>query len=174
MAAIVDYGEPFVKAIYKLEGDRPLAFKCYETVEYVSRSVELAYTPNVETVANKLSKGSYTSKQRFLNHAKTCVDPVHSYYKRQLLSSMKAPLVAFKAARLFSPSKIQILKPTTEMIDTLSAFPFLKMKFLILSLSCLFTFHNVVMFQNLQIVWSGGKSMQLNYLHGRLLLSRHY
>ena len=88
---------------------------------------------------------------------------------------MKAPLVAFKAARLvfeslFSPSKIQILKPTAEMIDTLSA----KIKYLILSLSCLFTFHNVVMFQNLQIVWSGGKSMQLNYLYGRLLLSRHY
>ena len=78
LAAIVDYGEPFVKATYKLEGDGPLAFKCYETVECVSRSIELAYTPNVEAVANKF-----------------------------VSSSMKAPLVAFKAARLFSPSKVQ-------------------------------------------------------------------
>jgi len=41
---------------------------------------------------------------------------------------MKAPLVAFKAARLFSPRKAQILKLTMEMIDTLSAFSFLKDK----------------------------------------------
>jgi len=41
---------------------------------------------------------------------------------------MKAPLVAFKVGRLFSPSKAQILKPTMEMIDTFSVFPFLKDK----------------------------------------------
>ena len=31
LAAIVDYGKPFVKATYKLEGDGSLAFECYET-----------------------------------------------------------------------------------------------------------------------------------------------
>jgi len=128
LAAIVDYGKPFVKATYKLEGDGPLAFECYETVECVSRSVELAYAPNVEAVAKQLSRGSHAAMQRFLNHAKTCVHPAHSYYKRQLSSSLKVALVAFKAARLFSPSKVQILKPTVEMIDTLTAFPFLKEK----------------------------------------------
>ena len=97
MAAIVDYGVPFVKATYKLEGDGPLAFECYETVECVSRSVELAYAPNV---TKRLSRGSHAAKQRFLNHAKTCVHPAHSYYKRQLSSSLKVPLVAFKVARL--------------------------------------------------------------------------
>ena len=90
LAAIIDYGEPFVKATYKLEGDGPLAFECYETVECsetvecVSRSVEMAHEPNVEAVANSLSHGSQTAKQRFLNHAKSCVQPAHSCYRRQL------------------------------------------------------------------------------------------
>ena len=41
----------FVKATYKLKGDGPLAFECYETVECVSRSVELAHALNVEAVS---------------------------------------------------------------------------------------------------------------------------
>ena len=61
MAAITDYGEPFVKATYKLEGDGPLAFECYKAVECVSSSVELAYAPNVEAVVKTLSQGSQTA-----------------------------------------------------------------------------------------------------------------
>ena len=30
LAAVVDYGEPFVKATYNLEGDGDLVFTCYE------------------------------------------------------------------------------------------------------------------------------------------------
>ena len=69
-----------MKATYKLEGDGPLAFECYETVKCISRSVEMAHAPNVEAVANSLSCGSQTAKQRFLNHAKSYVQPDHSYY----------------------------------------------------------------------------------------------
>ena len=64
LAAIVDYGKPFVKATYKLEGDGPLALECCEAVETVSHSVGLAYAPNVEAVAKKLSRGLQTVKQR--------------------------------------------------------------------------------------------------------------
>ncbi len=32
LAAIVDAGEPLVKATYKLEGDGPLGFHCYEVL----------------------------------------------------------------------------------------------------------------------------------------------
>ena len=32
IAAMVDWGEPFVKATYLLEGDGPLALECYEAV----------------------------------------------------------------------------------------------------------------------------------------------
>ena len=73
LAAIVDYGEPFVTATYKLEGDGPLALKCYEIVKTVSHSVELSCAPNVEAVAKTLSRGSQTVKQRILNHATICV-----------------------------------------------------------------------------------------------------
>jgi len=38
---------------------------------------------------------------------------------------MKEPLHAFKAARLFSPAKVQQIKPTLSSLDTLSVFPFL-------------------------------------------------
>ena len=97
-------------------------------MERVSRSVELAHAPNVEAVANSLSRGSQTAKQRFLNHAKSCVQPAHSYYRRQLSSSLKVPLIAFKAARLFCPKKAHMLEPTLAMVDTLAVFPFLKIK----------------------------------------------
>ena len=58
-----------------------------------------------------------------------------SYYKRQLLWSLKVPLLAFKAARLFSPKMVNVLKPTLAMIDTLVVFPFQKKKFLALNKS---------------------------------------
>ena len=75
-----------------------------------------------------MSHSSYTTKQKLLNHAKTCVRPAHSYYKRQLKSSLKIPLKAFKAARLFSPTKVRTMEPSLSTVDTLAAFPFLKEK----------------------------------------------
>ena len=72
-------------------------------MEYVSRTVELALAPNVEAVANSLSRHSQTAKQRFLNHVHSCVQLAHSYYRYQLTSSLKVPLIAFKAAGLFTP-----------------------------------------------------------------------
>ena len=48
--------------------------------------------------------------------------------RRQLTSSLKVSLIAFKAARLFSPKKVCMLEPTLAMVDTLAVFPFLKEK----------------------------------------------
>ena len=73
-----------------------------------------------------MSRGSQTVKQRLLNHTTTCVQPAHSCFKRQLSSILKVPLVAFKAARLFSPKIVNVLKQSLVMIDTLTVFPFLK------------------------------------------------
>ena len=39
LAAVVDVGGPFVKAIYKLEGDNALVFKCYEIFNTLEASV---------------------------------------------------------------------------------------------------------------------------------------
>lgn len=38
-AATVEWGEPFIKAHYALEGDGPLALKCYEVIERVRQSL---------------------------------------------------------------------------------------------------------------------------------------
>ena len=61
LAATMDYGEPFVKATYTLEGDGPLALECHEIIECLSTSVELAHAPNVEAVAQTVSP-------QFLHH----------------------------------------------------------------------------------------------------------
>ena len=53
---------------------------------------------------------------------------MHSFYRRQLTWSLKVSLIAFKAARLFSPKKVHMLEPTLAMVDTLAAFRFLKEK----------------------------------------------
>ena len=39
LAAIVDFGEPFVKATYRLEGDGPLALEAFEIVDTVAAAV---------------------------------------------------------------------------------------------------------------------------------------
>ena len=39
LAATIDFGEPFVKAMYNLEGNGPLALKCYEIVDALSAGI---------------------------------------------------------------------------------------------------------------------------------------
>ena len=43
----------------------------------------------------------------------------------QSATSMKELLEAFKAARLFSPAKVQQIRPSVSALDTPSVFPFL-------------------------------------------------
>ena len=48
-----------------------------------------------------------------------------AYLQNQLQASLKVPLAAFKAARLFCPYKIITLKSSVLEVDSLLAFPFL-------------------------------------------------
>lgn len=57
LAAVVDMGIHFVKAIYDLEGDGPLVLCCYEIIERVKMALQSAYYPNVSAIAHKLSNG---------------------------------------------------------------------------------------------------------------------
>ena len=50
LAAVIDWGEVFVKATYNLEGDGPLSFTAYEEVRTVTAAVRVAHTPNTEAV----------------------------------------------------------------------------------------------------------------------------
>ena len=46
LAAVIDWGEVFVKATYNLEGNGPLSFTAYEEVRTVAAAVRVAHTPN--------------------------------------------------------------------------------------------------------------------------------
>ena len=115
IAATVDLGEPFVKACYFLEGDGPLAFECYEAIERVSASLCVGNTPNVHAIAQRLSGEQLsdmpTHTQKLVTYAKSCIQPGLDYSERQVGSSLKASLAAFKCARLFEPQKIYTMQP---------------------------------------------------------------
>ena len=127
LAVVIDYGENFVKATYDLEGDGPLIFHCFEIIDTLCIAIKRldGRSPNAEAVANDLSKGSLTYKKSLIEYARTCVQPGIIYFYRQLESSLKVSLQAFKAGRMFSPMKVYSMKPDNAMVDSLSVFPFI-------------------------------------------------
>ncbi len=125
LAAVVDYGKPFVTATYKLKGDGPLVLTAFEVVEEVQAAARSGYTPNVEAVARSLSSGTPRRLAQLKAYSQKCIQPGLDYFDRQLTTSLKDSLTAFKAARLFSPHKVQFMQPTAASIDSLAIFPFL-------------------------------------------------
>ena len=123
LAAVVDWGEVFVKATYNLEGDGPLALTCYETIQEVISAVQVGNIPNVQAIAKSISSSSAV-QQQLVAHAKNCAEPALNYFKQQLTSSLKVPLAAFKASRLFNPNTVKFLNPDASSVDTLSVIPF--------------------------------------------------
>ena len=111
LASIIDWGEAFVKATYNLEGDGPLAFTCYEIIQTVVASIQVANTPNVNAVSRSLAPAPAV-QQQLVTYAKNCVQPGLDYFQHQLQTSLRVPLAALKAARFFSPSKISSLRPS--------------------------------------------------------------
>ncbi len=133
LAAVVDYGEPFVKGTYILEGDGPLVFTCYEEVQVIVNAIHVKNIPNVRAVAESISPIA-SVKQQLLTHARNCVKPGLYYFQKQLQRGHKTPLDAFKAARFFSPHKLSLLHPSAADIDSLGSFPFLNSELLLSSL----------------------------------------
>lgn len=56
LAATIDVGEHFVKAMYFLEGDGPLIFSCYEKLSAVNQACQLPRYPNVQAIATAIAK----------------------------------------------------------------------------------------------------------------------
>ena len=84
----------------------------------------MARYPNLEAVTQRLSSGNMQVQQQLINYATSCVKPGIQYYIDRLNGCMQTPLAAFKAARLFSPQKVQEMQPDCTAVDTLLAFPF--------------------------------------------------
>ena len=174
VAATVDGGLPFVKATYNLEGDGPLALQCYEIMETVSAAVRLAHYPNVDAVSSDIAAGNLQIQQRMIAHAKMCIQPGIDYYTSHLAGCLHNSMMAFKAARLFSPQKVHHMQPSTIEVDTLSAFPFINANLLAdLKLSYHTTWQKLLMSVRIVILWSGGKEMNLLF-HSGLQLQRRY
>ena len=124
-AITIDTAMPFVKATYNLEGDGPLALTCYEALSALNAAARQAHYPNLEAVASYLASGDADKEQELILYAKSCVQPGVAYYFQQLSTNMKQALEAFKAARLFSPSKLHEMRPDASAVDSLVSFPFL-------------------------------------------------
>ena len=126
LAAIVDYGEPFVNVTYNLEGDWPLALSCYELVQEVVASIKVENVPNLQAVIVQTSHVAV--QQQLKGYAQQCIQPGLDYFNQQLQSSLKDSLAAFKAAHLCNPYKLHQLNPDASSVDQLGSFPFVTSK----------------------------------------------
>ena len=125
LAAVIDWGEVFVKATYNLEGDGPLSFTAYEEVRTVAAAVRVAHTPNTEAVIRSMSS-QLSVQQRHRSYARSCMQPALDYFKELLDSTLKEQISVFKAVRVFNPQKVAMLKLDVSHVNALQIIPFLK------------------------------------------------
>ena len=125
LAAVIDAGEAFVKATYKLEGDGALVFNCFDVLASLAAGIQTAYFPNLTAVSGRLSHGNGTLTQQLVQYGRSCVQPGLDYFLARFNQDLSESVAAFKAARLCIPQKITEMQPDANAIDALSAFPFL-------------------------------------------------
>ena len=116
-----------VKATYNLEGDGPLTLTCFETIQEIKSSLQVVNIPNVQAIARSISPSTVV-QQQLIAYVKISVEPALNYFKQQLTSSLKTPLAAFKASRLFNPSTVKLLNPDASSVDAVSAVPFFQLR----------------------------------------------
>ena len=125
IAVTVDAMEPFVKATYKLEGDGALSLVAYDQLSMLYAQVSTQYYPNVVAMAKEVAHGNTAHEQQLKLYAEVCAQPAYDYFKSKFDNDLKPVLDAFKAARYFSPSKFDELKPSVADVDSLRTFSFL-------------------------------------------------
>ena len=124
LAGNYDAGEPFGKATYTLEGDGPLALKCYKVIGGVKPAVQVHHRPNTAAIAKKVANHQH-SEQSWIQYAANCVQPGLGYFTAKFDGDLKPVVNAFKSARMFDPRKLIHLKPDAAAVDTLRSFKFL-------------------------------------------------
>ena len=124
LAAVIDVGEPFVKATYKLEGDGALVFSCFDVLASLEVRIKTAYFPNLTAVSAKLSAGNPARSQQFEQYGRLCVQPGLDYFLTKFTQDLSDSVAAFKAARLFVPQKVAEMQPKANAVDDLAVFPF--------------------------------------------------
>lgn len=116
LAVNYDVGEPIVKATYTLEGDSPLALKCYEVLSGVKAAVQVRHWPNTTAIAKKIATQQY-SKEDWMKYASNCVKPGLGYFTAKFDGDLLPLVDAFKSARLFDPTKVSDMKPNPAAVD---------------------------------------------------------
>lgn len=124
MAIIVDVGSHFMKATYAFEGDGHLVLTCYETICALTNAVSQGHYPNAQAVIKSITADT-TQQIQLMQYATSCIQPGLDYFANCKENSMKEPLACFKAARLFSPTKLEQMKPSVAEVNKLTVFPFL-------------------------------------------------
>ena len=120
LAATIDWGQVFVKATYRLEGNGVLVFECYEVIKGIIATIHTAHYPNVQAISCRLSPNNNVYQQQWVNYAGSCLKPGIDYFLARFGNDTVSLLSGFKAARLFSPRKVSELKPVA--VDTFELF----------------------------------------------------
>ena len=109
--------------------------RCYEIIEEIKAAIHSTHYPNVTAIA-KLLVGSDNPDlvAQYSQYAYDCLKPGIEYFHQVITGPLQKCMAAFKAARLFSPSKIHEMQPSSNEVDSLRAFPFLDNNFIIDSL----------------------------------------
>ena len=129
LAMVVDAMTPFVQATYNLEGDRPLVLTAYREISSLHSTVTNQHYPNVAVIAKKESAGNTCNEQQLLRYANNCVKPAYEYFQEKFdyyNGELKDVLSAFKAARFFSPSQMDEIRPASGDMDSLKSFSFIE------------------------------------------------
>ena len=77
----------------------------------------------MRAIANQLSGSDPMCEQQLVAYSKACVEPAYSYFQAKFDNNLKPTLLAFKAARYFSPLKVHEIKPVAVDLEMLRAFP---------------------------------------------------
>ena len=123
LAVVIDGGEAFVKATYKLEGDGPLALSAFEEIRKLYTVIVAPHFPNTTAVARQASNGNQSNEQQLVASASLSVQPGFEYFKSKFDNELSPIVKVFKATRMLSPIKMSEMKVDTSTVDELSALP---------------------------------------------------
>ena len=130
LAALIDVGQHFVKATYRLEGDGPLVFSTFRSLQELLTACNVAHHPNIQAVAQKLADGDEEMATDLEQWAKQRVQPGVFWFLQKFhgegRGGLRPMLEAFKLARYFCPVQVQALQPTAADVNLLRHFPFLR------------------------------------------------
>ena len=123
LAVTFDVGEHFDKATHFLEGLVPF-LACEVKLSAVSQFYQAPCFPKVRAIATVIAEEDPGQNVTALERsAKAFVEPATKFL-RKFNVYFYGVVVAFKAARLFCPVRIQWLKPTNALVLVSESFSF--------------------------------------------------